>query len=241
MRNSAPPPTVHQQNIHVQTHRPFKNFVDIWAEIEDWYAKEITTPNPWQLPTEFLNIDQKREIFRIALREGYLEASLIALVAPFLYGVIYENNIMFPEGDNIIRLVAMLMIGWPYIVIPLLPIIFLRKIRGNITFFISRSFALGRAIGLILCSIIYAMIFVYLPYLLSIVFPVPEGDETFSYFYYRFITTPLSYLENSYHLLISLCVISAVFPVLIYSLYIIKAKQQAELIGRITYGIIQEG
>lgn len=238
MRQDTPPPTIHQTI--VQPHRPFKNFIDIWAEMEDWYAKEIASPNPWKIPTEFLNVDQKREITRIALREGFLEASLLALIAPVMYGVFYKGVILLPEGNVIARIIALLFLMWPYLLIPLLPLIFLKKIRGSITYFIARTFAYARAASLIICSIVYSLAFIYIPWLYTIVFPTPI-QPTSRFFYEEFILKPFSYLENSYYLLIMIGVASAIFPVFVFSLFIARAQAKADEIRQIIYGVTQEG
>jgi len=227
---SNPPPRVHETTVHVKK----KSLLDILAEVDDWYAKEISSPNPWAMPLELLNLDQKREIFRVAIYHGMEEAIFLALVTPFAYGIATGGLTPFAELGATGRLLAFLVLGWPHLLLPVLPLIFIQKIRGNITRLICRELVIARAIGLVTASWLIAMAFLYAPLLRPF---IEQGLAMFPSLSAS-LSSSLLIIRDSYLWLALSSIFSAAIPFAAVVFVPFKAQKKWEDLQDLLNGII---
>ena len=230
---SEPPPGVHY---NIQEPRRLKNLVDILAEIDDWYAKEIASGNPWEIPDELFNFEQKRETIFLSLKHGFGEAMLLALVTPFLYALYIGSLDPLSELNEIGKLIVGFVLGWPYFVLPFFPLIFSSKIRGTVTKILCSNLAYARAIGLILGSLIACILYYYSPVLAEYLAPIKA--DYWAYYVNSLFTKAVDHLQGSILWLLVGGFFSAMLPVLCVHVYSYRAQTKWKEIEELTRGVI---
>ncbi len=159
MKDTVPPSAVNRYRLPATAR---KSFIDILAEIDDWYAKELTGLDAWNIPPELLNAESRREIRKIAFSYGLKEAFLLALVTPFIYGVFVGWFNPVPEAEIIGKVLAVFVLGWPYLILITLPTMFAVKVRGTITELLTQNAYICRGVGLIFGTWAIALISIFI-------------------------------------------------------------------------------
>ena len=229
----VPPPRVHET-----TPGPaeIKNILDILAEADDWFAQEVGSSDAWHIPGELLNTEQKRKIFRIATRDGLSEACLLAIVNPYIHGIIHGTLRPLPELGITGIVIGLLVLIWPCILLPLFPLRYIQKIRGSITKLICWELVLGRALGLIVGAWVMAACFLRAPMLIETLFPPRYGLITE---YLRpLVLKPFLYLQGTYVYLATESLISGLVPIIAIIIFLPRIRQKWEDIQMLVKGIV---
>ena len=230
MEDSVPPPRVHESAL-----KPgIKSILDVLAEVDDWFAKEISSSDAWGMPAELLNLEQKREIFRIAIRDGIWEACLLALVTPFICGIVWGKIRPFPELGSMGMIIGLIILAWPYFLLPLFPLKFIRKIRGSITRLICWELTVGRAVGLILGSWVLAACFLCAPWAAEFLFPPGSLPGYLS----PLLFDPLYYLQGTYSWLAAASLYSGLVPVIAIVTFTPRVQKKWDEIQVLVRGIV---
>lgn len=209
-----------------------KSYIDILAEIDDWYIKELTTMDSWNIPEELLNAESRREIRKIAFLYGIKESVLLAMVTPFIYGVLNGWLNPLPEAPSIGKAMAVFVLGWPYVLLCLLPAMFALKVRGTITECLCRNAHVCRGLGLVAGTWSLALTTTTLNHYAPWLF----GDKLSLYFpnldYTIFYLFPASWFW-----LIAGGVISAVVPAILAIYFPVRAKSKWQEIQELMRGL----
>ena len=201
--------------------RPTKSFIDVLAEIDDWYAKELTTIDSWNMPTELLNAESRREIRKIAFIYGLKEALLLSLVTPFIYGVFAGQLNPVPEAQLIGKILSVFVLGWPYLILIMLPTLFALKVRGTITELLCKNAHVCRGLGLVGGTWGLAFLTIFLQRYLSWTL---EGKFDL---YFPYVNYDLLYLfPASWLWLLIGGFLSAIIPAIVAIYFPIRAKSK---------------
>lgn len=139
-----------------------KTFIDILAEIDDWYTKELASSNPWDIQSEFLNTEQKARITRLAIFYGYKTGVLTVLSTPILFLIWHNLLIPFPEY-HFGKWIGMILLGWPIIIFPFITILYMQKIVGTVTCHITKSLATWQMAISFKLTLAMVILLLYLP------------------------------------------------------------------------------
>ena len=201
--------------------RAKKSFIDVLAEIDDWYTKELTSMDSWNIPQELLNAESRREIRKIAFVYGLKEAILLSMVTPFIYGVLQGYLNPMPEAELIGKMLAIFVLGWPYIILIALPTFFAVKVRGVITEFLCKNAHVCRGLGLVSGTWAMAMAFILFS---------QNADWIFDYkleLYFPYLDRTIFRLfPMSWFWLIAGGFISAIIPALVAIYFPVRARSK---------------
>jgi len=201
--------------------RAKKSFIDVLAEIDDWYAKELTTIDSWNMPQELLNAESRREIRKIAFIYGLKEALLLSLVTPFIYGVFAGQLNPVPEVQLIGKVLSVFVLGWPYLILITLPTLFAFKVRGTITELLCKNAHVCRGLGLVGGTWGLALISIFLSRYADWLFE-QKLDLYFPYLDYRIFQL----FPASWFWLITGGFISAVLPAVVAIYFPVRARSR---------------
>ena len=222
-------PTAFDYNIPA---RAKKSFIDILAEIDDWYAKELTTIDSWNIPTELLNAESRREIRKIAFLYGLKEAVLLSIVTPFIYGVLngYINPV--PESQLVGKILSVFVLGWPYLILIMLPTLFAFKVRGTITELLCKNAHICRALGLIAGTWGIALLTIFLQS-----YSMAMLGEKFKLYLPYLDYTILNLFPDSWLWLLIGGFISAIIPTAAAIYYPLRTKQKWAVFQELMRGL----
>ena len=130
--------------------KSYKTIIDVLAEIDDWYVKEITSGNPWAIPEQASNVEQKVRIGKLSVLFGVQVGIVITLVTiPILYGIWHNIFHPIPDLGEIGKYIGSAITIWPLPAYLIATLSKINKIRGNVTTKLVRKLCLYSGIGYI--------------------------------------------------------------------------------------------